>query len=158
VDRALPELVADGQRLLHRGDVGGVRAADVNNLIYVPLRSAILRLEDTRVLADPEAPPVEAAPGAHILTEPMPLEIQKQMLEHADGGGPPGVIINYNCAKFGCPEGLIDRLAAVARAYPTFVYLAPYPEMDVRIAVTRLGRILVLDELDEGRIRRFIEG
>jgi len=101
---------------------------------------------------------VEAVPGAHILTEPMPLAIQKHMLEHADGGGPPGVIINYNCAKFRCPEGLVDRLAAIARAYPTFVYLAPYPEMDVRIAVTRLGRVLTLDELDEGQIRRFIEG
>ena len=101
---------------------------------------------------------VEAVPSAHILTEPMPLAIQKHMLEHADGGGPPGVIINYNCAKFRCPEGLVDRLAAIARAYPTFVYLAPYPEMDVRIAVTRLGRVLTLDELDEGQIRRFIEG
>ena len=100
---------------------------------------------------------VEASPAGHILTEPMPLAIQKHMLEHADGGGPPGVIINYNCTKFRCPDGMVDRLAAIARAYPAFVYLAPYPEMDVKIAVTRLGKILVADDVDEGRIRGFIE-
>jgi hypothetical protein len=101
---------------------------------------------------------VEQSPPAHILTTPMPLAIQKHMLEHADGGGPPGVIINYNCAKFRCPDGMIDRLAQIARAYPQFVYLAPYPDMDVKIAVTRLGKILTLDEVDEARIRAFIEG
>jgi len=37
-----------GPQLTVQGDVGGIRAADVNNLIYVPLRSAILRLEDTQ--------------------------------------------------------------------------------------------------------------
>ena len=100
---------------------------------------------------------VEQSPPGHILTTPMPLAIQKHMLEHADGGGRPGIIINYNCVKFRCPEGMIDRLTEVARAYPEFVYLAPYPEMDVRIAVTRLERILVLEEIDDRRIRAFIE-
>lgn len=98
----------------------------------------------------------EEVPPGHILTTPMPLAIQKHMLEHADGGGPPGVIINYNCVKFRCPDGMIERLAEIARAYPAFVYLAPYPDMDVRIAVTRLDKILVLDEVDEVSIHRFI--
>ncbi|MGH7209357.1 MAG: DUF3105 domain-containing protein [Nitrospiraceae bacterium] len=100
---------------------------------------------------------VEQSPPCHILTTPMPLAIQKHMLEHADGGGQPGVIINYNCVKFRCPDGMVDRLAAMVRAYPDFVYLAPYPEMDVRIAVTRLDKILVLDEVDDVKIRAFIE-
>jgi hypothetical protein len=99
----------------------------------------------------------EENPPGHILTTPMPLTIQKHMLEHADGGGRPGVIINYNCVKFRCPEGMIGRLEKVARAYPAFVYLAPYPDMDTKIAVTRLGEILVLDEPDEARIRDFIK-
>lgn len=68
------------------------------------------------------------------------------------------MIINYNCVKFRCPDGLVDRLTKIARGYPEFVYLAPYPEMDVRIAVTRLGKILTLEELDEARIPAFIEG
>jgi len=79
------------------------------------------------------------------------------MLEHADGKGRPGVIINYNCVKFRCQEEMVTRLAEVARAYPEFVYLAPYPEMDVKIAVTRLEKILILEEIDERRIRAFIE-
>src|SRR3972149_1478097 len=68
---------------------------------------------------------VEQSPTGHILTTPMPLAIQKHMLEHADGGGRPGIIINYNCVKLRCPDGLIERLAGFVRAYPDFVYLAP---------------------------------
>jgi hypothetical protein len=79
-------------------------------------------------------------------------------VEHAVGRGRPGVIINYNCVKFRCPDRLVDCLTKIARGYSEFVYLAPYPEMDVRIAVTRLGKILTLEELDEARIRAFIEG
>jgi hypothetical protein len=99
---------------------------------------------------------VEQSPSGHILTTPMPIAIQKHMLEHADGGGRPGVIINYNCVKFRCADGLIDRLAGVVRAYPDFVYLAPYPEMDVKIAVTKLGKILTMDDPDLEKIRVFI--
>ena len=96
------------------------------------------------------------SPPGHILTAPMPLAIQKHMLEHADGSGPPGVIINYNCVKFRCRDGMVERLTTIARSYPAFVYLAPFPDMDVRIAVTRLGKILVLDEVDEQQIREFV--
>lgn len=99
---------------------------------------------------------VEQSPSGHILTTPLPLAIQKHMLEHADGSGPPGVIINYNCVKFSCPDGLVDRLAGIVRAYSDFVYLAPYPDMDVKIAVTKLGKILTLDDVDPARIRAFI--
>lgn len=98
----------------------------------------------------------EEMPPGRILTTPMPLAIQKHMLEHADGKDRPGVIINYNCVQFRCAEGLIERLTEVARAY-SFVYLAPYPEMDARIAVTRLGEILVLDDADQARIHEFIK-
>lgn len=101
---------------------------------------------------------VEQMPTGHILTTPMPLSIQKHMLEHADGKGRPGVIINYNCGKFRCPDGMVEQLTQIARGYPELVYLAPYPEMDVRIAVTRLGKILTLEKVDEARIRAFIEG
>lgn len=98
----------------------------------------------------------EEVPPSHILTAPMPIAIQKHMLEHADGKGRPGVIINYNCVKSRCEESLIERLAEVARVY-SFVYLAPYPEMDAKIAVSRLGEILVLDDADPVRIHEFIK-
>ncbi|HEY65677.1 MAG TPA: DUF3105 domain-containing protein [Caldilineae bacterium] len=100
----------------------------------------------------------ETVPPSHILSEPMPLAMQKHMLEHADGRGQPGVIINYNCEDFPCEPDLVERLAEIVRAYPDFVYLAPFPGMDARIALTRRGRLQVLDEVDEERIRAFIEG
>ncbi len=100
---------------------------------------------------------VEELPPSHILTTPMPIAVQRHVLEHADGRRRPGVIINYNCKKFRCPDGMVDRLTEIARGYPEFVFLAPYPEMDVRIAVTRLGKILTPEEPDEAQIRAFIE-
>lgn len=102
---------------------------------------------------------VEVNPPGHILEEPMPIPIQKHMLEHADGiqGGPQGVIIQYNCRKFSCPGDLVENLTRMAKAFPRFVYLAPNPTMDARIALTREGKILVLEEYDAERIRRFID-
>lgn len=100
----------------------------------------------------------EAIPESHILDRPMPLPIQKHMLEHADGEGPPGVIINYNCEKFTCEEGLVERLTEIAQRFPEIVYLAPYPTMDAKIAVTRLGKRQLLDSVDEAAITDFILG
>ncbi len=100
----------------------------------------------------------ETAPPAHIIDRPMPLSTFKHMLEHSDGNGPPGVIISYNCDDYECEPDLIDRLRAIAEDYPDFVYLAPFPDMTTKIAVTRRGRQIVLDEFDEQRIRDFIEG
>lgn len=99
---------------------------------------------------------VEVNPPAHILTEPMPEAIQKHMLEHADGSGPPGVIIHYNCQKFSCPADLVENLTRMAKVYPEFVYLAPNPMMGARIALTRRDAILVLEEFDSEKIRQFI--
>jgi hypothetical protein len=101
---------------------------------------------------------VEVNPPGHILTEPMPIPIQKHMLEHADGihGGPQGVIIQYNCKKFSCPGKLVENLTLVARRYPSSVYLAPNYTMDARIALTREGQILVLEQYDPEKIERFI--
>ncbi len=99
----------------------------------------------------------EDLPSGHILTEPMPLPIQKHMLEHADGRGRPGVIINYNCEDFDCAPDLIERLTEVAQEYSDYVYLAPFPDMDTKIALTHVGKLETLDAFDEGRIRAFIE-
>lgn len=99
----------------------------------------------------------EGVPPSHILTEPMSLGIHKHMLEHADGKGPPGVIINYNCEDFDCEPDLIERLTAIVQEYPDRVYLAPFPGMDAKIALTRFGEQEILDSFDEQRIRAFIE-
>jgi len=100
----------------------------------------------------------ETSPPAHILDRPLSLGTFKHMLEHADGSGPPGVIISYNCEDYACAPDLIDRLRAIAEEYPDVVYLAPFPDMTAKIAVTRRGKQIVLEEFDEQRIREFIEG
>ena len=100
---------------------------------------------------------VEENPPSHILKEPMPIAIQKHMLEHADGTGSPGVVINYNCKDYLCEEGLIDNLEAFANEY-SYVYVAPFKGMDAKIALTKLERIEILEEYDKTSIKNFIEG
>lgn len=100
---------------------------------------------------------IEQSPPAHILDKPMPLAIQKHMLEHADGSGPPGVVINYNCDDFACPPGFINELQAIAEEYPEFVYLAPFPGMSRMLAATRHGKLSTFDSLDRESLIRFIE-
>lgn len=101
---------------------------------------------------------IEESPSSHILKEQMPIAIQKHMLEHADGSGPPGVVINYNCENYECEEDLIEKLESFVEEYPLNVYVAPFKKMDAKIALTKFEKIEILEEFDEGRIRDFIEG
>jgi hypothetical protein len=50
-----------------------------------------------------------------------------------------------------------SAVAAVVRRYDEFVILAPYPDMDGRIALTAWGRIDTFDELDSERVVAFID-
>ncbi len=102
---------------------------------------------------------LEVSPPAHILKEPMSIAIHKHMLEHADGkeGGRGGVIINYNCEDFICEEKLVENLEAFATKYPAHVYVAPYPNMDAKIVLTKLNQQKVLTEFDESLIGAFVQ-
>ena len=106
-----------------------------------------------------------------IHSEPIPKELQVHNLE--DGG----VIIQYNCPE-ACPK-LVATLEAIFMQYrqkanddvPEHVrqknpylrskyhhlVLAPYPNMDAKIALTAWQRIDTFDAYDEQRIVRFIE-
>lgn len=99
---------------------------------------------------------IEESPQSHILDKPMPIEVQKHMLEHADGEGPPGVVINYNCEDFDCEEDLIDELAGIANQYPEFVYVAPFPGMTKKLAITRYQKIETFDSFDKEALINFI--
>lgn len=99
----------------------------------------------------------ETSPQSHILDKPMALTTQKHMLEHADGSGPPGVIINYNCEDFECEEGLKEKLAEIANQYPEFVYVAPYPAMTKMLAITRYREIETFDSFNQDALIAFIE-
>jgi len=100
---------------------------------------------------------VELNPLSHVLKEPMSIAIQKHMLEHADGTGKPGVIINYNCEDYDCEESLIENLEGFTSDYD-YVYVAPFKGMDAKIVITKLGKINILEAYDENRVRSFIEG
>jgi hypothetical protein len=80
---------------------------------------------------------------------PIPNELQVHNLE--DGG----VLVQYHCPE-GCPD-LVQQLTNVVRRYHEGVILAPYPDMEARIALTAWGRIETLVEFDEKRIIQFIK-
>ena len=113
------------------------------------------------LLSRPLLPPtvmqnhVELSPPSHIVSQPIPDRIQRHMLEHADGGGRPGVIIQYNCEKFECESDLVQKLTELVRNYPANVYLAPN-NYDGKIILTRLGKREILEEFSEQRIKDFI--
>lgn len=99
---------------------------------------------------------VESYPECRICPAPIPEVIQRHILEHREPGNPgdkPGILVQYNCAP--CPE-VVARLTQIVERYPRGVYLAPYPRMSSRIALTTLGQIETIEEVDEGRIVAFI--
>lgn len=99
---------------------------------------------------------IERSPESHILDQPMLLAVHKHMLEHADGEGPPGVIINYNCEDFFCDQNLIQQLTGIVESNLEFVYLAPFDNLSYKIVVTKLGEQITLEEYDEEKINDFI--
>ncbi|MGH7277558.1 MAG: DUF3105 domain-containing protein [Candidatus Rokuibacteriota bacterium] len=125
-------------------DLPGVRFADQGNR-HVPT------VNDPHVPYNSDPPtsgphlPYLAPWGVH--TRPIPLELQVHNLE--DGG----VMVQYNCE---CPE-VVERLRAIVQKYDRFVILAPYPTMQPRIALTAWTRLLMLEEIDEPQITRFID-
>ena len=73
--------------------------------------------------------------------------------------------MSYKCialkimVQYSCPEGctvLVKQLTDLVEAYDRNVILAPYPDMEYRIALTAWNRIDTLDAFDEGRIIKFI--
>jgi len=100
---------------------------------------------------------VEISPRSHIMEAPMGEKIQKHMLEHADGEGRPGVIIQYNCKDFECSSDLVAQLTVLVERYPDNVYLAPN-RYDGKIILTKEGQREILDEFDEQAIQAFIGG
>lgn len=111
--------------------------------------------------AKPKLPPtiaqghMEQSPKSHISTDPIPDPVQRHMLEHADGGGKPGIIIQYNCEKFSCESDLVTKLTELVKKYPDNVYLAP-GNYAGKIILTKLGEYKILEEYDEAIITSFI--
>jgi len=82
--------------------------------------------------------------------EPIFKEYQVRNLEAG------GVLVQYNCPQ-GCSE-LVAKLESIVKRFEgKKVILAPYPDMDRRIALTAWGQLDKFDEFDEQRIVKFIE-
>ena len=102
-------------------------------------------------------PHVESYPSCRICPSPIPEEMQRHILEHREPGGPgdrPGIIVQYSCTS--CPE-VVAKLTRIVERYPRGVYLAPYPRMSPRVALTTLGVLEAMEDVDEGRIVAFIQ-
>ena len=97
----------------------------------------------------------ETSPVAHILDTRIPDREQRHMMEHADGDGFPGIIIQYNCDAYACEDDLVSQLTQLVEEYPDNVYLAPN-RYDGKIILTKAGRREILDQFDEVAIREFI--
>ncbi len=65
-----------------------------------------------------------------------------------------GIVIYYDCPE-GCDD-LVDKLADIVRSTRRAV-LAPYPEMETKIALTAWTFIERLEEFDEDRITAFVD-
>lgn len=100
-----------------------------------------------------------------VSSSPIPDELQLHNLE--DGG----VGIQFNCApgvssqnnatpsaqvEDECKQ-LVDVLATIAKKYPDKVFMAPYPALDTRIALTAWTRIDKFNDIDVERIEKFIQ-
>jgi hypothetical protein len=100
----------------------------------------------------------EAPVAWGVYKEPIVDEAQIHNLEHG------GIMIQYNCE---CPElvaqfeGFYSRWTPENRIpmFPssTKIIVAPYKDMESRIALTAWGRIDTFQEYDEARIIKFIE-
>ena len=98
---------------------------------------------------------IEESPPVRISTQEISEPIQKHMLEHANGKGAPGVLVQYNCKDYECEGGLVDKLTTLVKELPKNVYLAP-SNYDGKIILTKEGKIIVLDSYDEKTIRDFV--
>jgi hypothetical protein len=87
---------------------------------------------------------------------PIPDELQLHNLE--DGG----VGIQYNCdAEVELPgaecKQLVLQLSEVAKKYPDKVFMAPYPKLDKKIALTAWTRTDKFNNFDSERMHSFIK-
>ena len=95
----------------------------------------------------------------------IPDELQLHNLE--DGG----VGIQYNCTPGSEGQGtstpsaetenecrkLMESLATIAKKYPDKVFMAPYPKLDTKIALTAWTRIDKFNDFEQERIETFIK-
>ena len=98
----------------------------------------------------------EAFPPRQINNLPIPRLIQEHIMERNAGHPRGSMLVQYNCFNYQCEPGLVEGLTEIVLNFPAYVYLAPYPNMDAKIALAAPGRLLLLDAFDENKILKFI--
>jgi len=127
-----------------QANLPGVQMPDQGNLHISSTDSPHVPYNSDPPTSGPHLPYI-APWGIH--TRPIDRELQVHNLE--DGG----VVVQYNCE---CPD-IVAKLKAIVQRYDKHVILAPYPGMKTKIALTAWTRIDTMEELDEARVRRFID-
>jgi hypothetical protein len=127
-----------------QANLPGTQMPDQGNLHIPSVDSPHVPYNSDPPTSGPHLPYI-APWGVH--TRPIDRELQVHNLE--DGG----VVVQYNCE---CPE-IVAKLKAIVQRYDKQVVLAPYPGMKPRIALTAWTRIDTMEELDEARVKRFID-
>ena len=98
----------------------------------------------------------ESFPLQQINNRPIPRLVQEHVMERNAGHERGSMLVQYNCVDYQCESDLVEKLTEIVLNFPSYVYLAPYPTMDAKIALAAPGRLLTLDTLDENKIRKFI--
>ncbi len=99
---------------------------------------------------------LESLPRQQINIRPIPRLEQEHVMERAAGHELGSMLVQYTCVEYQCEPDLVEQLTEIVLNFPEYVYLAPYPTMDAKIALAAPGRLLTLDVLDEAQIRKFI--
>jgi len=151
---------------MHPGGISNIVSKETKSKVGITLLVGILLVVVVAIgfsMADVKTLPptsmighIEQNPVSHVSRTPFPINVQKHMLEHSDGKEIPGVILNYNCEQYECEPGLIEKLESFAAKYPEYVYVAPFSNMEAKIALSKLGKLNVLDEYNETVIDQFI--
>jgi Protein of unknown function (DUF3105) len=127
-----------------QANLPGVQTPDQGNLHIQSVDTPHVPYNSDPPTSGPHLPYI-APWGVH--TRPIDRELQVHNLE--DGG----VVVQYNCE---CPD-VVAKLKAIVQRYDKHVILAPYLGMKPRIALTAWTRIDTMEELDEARVKRFID-
>lgn len=132
--------------------------------VVVLVIGAVLLFMTTRSTFGKELPPtgftpahLESMPPQQLNSLPIPRLVQEHVMERNAGHDRGSMLVQYNCRTYTCEPGLVDQLSDIVVTYPAYVFLAPYPTMDAKIALAAPGRLLTLDFLDEDKIREFID-
>ena len=136
----------------------------VGGLVVVGLAiGGLVLFMTTRSTFGKELPPtaftpahLESFPPQQVNNRPIPRLVQEHVMERNAGHPRGSMLVQYNCVDYQCEPDLAERLAEIVLNFPQYVYLAPYPTMDAKIALAAPGRLLILEALDENKIRKFI--